>query len=102
MSDEFESIESDPVPYEEFAYQKGRIDALIELCSILIATHPRSTTIAEVFKNRAAAKLRLPPGSECVQAYVSGYDSVAPDLEEISKSFHQDQLAAFSTPQESH
>ena len=97
-----ESDMRDEIANEELAFLKGRIDALIELCSILIVTHPRSTTIAEVFKNRAEAKSRLPPGSECAQAYVSGYESVAPDLEEISKSFHQEQLAAFSTPQESH
>jgi len=95
------STDMDNVASEELSFLKGRIDALIELCSILIATHPRSITIAEIFKNRAAEKSSLSPGSACVQAYVSGYESVVPNLEEISKSFHQDQLAAFPKPESS-
>jgi len=83
---------------EELAFLKGRIDALIELCSMLIVNHPKSTTIAAIFKNRVETKSSLPPGSACVQAYVSGYESVTPDVEAIAKSFRRDQLDVLPTP----
>jgi hypothetical protein len=68
-------------PEEEIAYLKGRVDALSQLCSFLIATHTSGDKLAGMFKIRAEKDLNQPNLSGIAHAYASGYASLVQTIE---------------------
>ena len=68
-------------PEEEIAYLKGRVDALSQLCSFLVATHASGDKLAGMFKIRAEKDLNRPNLSGISHAYASGYASLVENLE---------------------
>ena len=68
-------------PEEEIAYLKGRVDALSQLCSFLVATHASGDKLAGMFKIRAEKDLNRPNLSGIAHAYASGYASLVENLE---------------------
>jgi hypothetical protein len=72
---------------EEIAYLKGRVDALAQLCSFLVATHTNGDNVAQMYKLRAEKDLEKAGLSDIEQAYASGYSSVSPNIESARKVF---------------
>ena len=72
---------------EEIAFLKGRVDALSQLCSFLVATHNEGANLAKMYRMRAEKDLSQPDLSEIDQAYASGYASVTPNIEAASRAF---------------
>jgi len=68
-------------PEEEIAYLKGRVDALAQLCSFLVATHTSGDKLAEMFKIRAEKDLNQPDLTKTAHAYASGYASLVQNIE---------------------
>jgi hypothetical protein len=68
-------------PEEEIAYLKGRVDALSQLCSFLVATHASGDKLAGMFKIRAEKDLNQPALSSIAHAYASGYASLVQNIE---------------------
>ena len=74
-------------PEEEIAFLKGRVDALSQLCSFLIATHTSGEKLSSMFKIRAEKDLNRPNLSGVAHAYASGYASLVPNLESAQQNF---------------
>lgn len=72
---------------EEIAYMKGRVDALSQLCSFLVATHSSGEKLAGMFKVRAEKSLNRPDLSGVAHAYASGYASLVENLEAAQQNF---------------
>jgi hypothetical protein len=74
-------------PEEEIAYLKGRVDALSQLCSFLVATHTSGEKLAGMFKIRAEKDLNRPDLSVIAHAYAAGYASLVQNLETAQQNF---------------
>lgn len=74
-------------PEEEIAYLKGRVDALSQLCSFLVATHTTGDKLTGMFKIRAEKDLNQPDLSSIAKAYASGYASLVQNIEAAQKTF---------------
>jgi len=68
-------------PEEEIKFLKGRVDALSQICSFLVATHAIGDNFANMFKNRATKELNQSDLTTNEQLYVKGYASVVADIE---------------------
>jgi hypothetical protein len=68
-------------PEEEIAYLNGRVDALSQLCSFLVATHTSGEKLAGMFKIRAEKDLNQPDLSGIAHAYAEGYASLVRNIE---------------------
>lgn len=68
-------------PGEEIAYLKGRVDALSQLCSFLVATHASGDKLAGMFKIRAEKGLNQPELSNADHSYALGYASLVQNIE---------------------
>lgn len=81
-------------PEEEFLYLKGQVDAMSQLCSILVTTHVIGDNIANMFKN-LASKVQNQPGLSAIdQIYVKGYGSLVTDIEAAQKTVRDAGLLA--------
>ncbi len=78
---------------EEIAYLKGRVDALSQLCSFLVATHADGDGLAKMYMLKAEKDLNKPGLSGAAHAYASGYASVTPNLESAWKAFSKNKDA---------
>jgi hypothetical protein len=74
-------------PEEEIAFLKGRVDALSQLCSFLVATHTSGEKLAGMFKIRAEKGLNKPDLPKTAHAYASGYASLVQNLESAQQNF---------------
>ncbi len=74
------------IPEEDLAYLKGRVDALSQLCSFLVATHSSGDKLAGMFKIRAEKDLNQPDLAKTAYAYASGYASLAQNIEAAQKT----------------
>jgi hypothetical protein len=72
---------------EELAYLKGRVDALSQLCSFLVATHTSGDKLAGMFKIRAEKDLNQHDLSNTDHAYASGYASLVQNIETAQQAF---------------
>ena len=77
-------------PEEEIAYLKGRVDALSQLCSFLVAKHADGDSLAKMYMLKADKDLNKPGLAGTDHAYTSGYASVTPNLESAWKAFGKD------------
>ena len=84
---------------EDISYLKGRMDAISSLCALLIATHPRSAKIIEVFKARASEVAGLDASTTALKAYAHGFAGLDLDAEETLESFYRDELKLYPVPQ---
>ncbi len=78
---------------EEIAYLKGRVDALSQLCSFLVATHADGDSLAKMYMLKADKDLNQAGLSEIARTYASGYASVTPNLESAWKAFAKNKNA---------
>ena len=74
-------------PEEEIAYLNGRVDALSQLCSFLVATHTSGDRLAGMFKIRAEKELNQPDLSKTAHAFASGYASLVHNIEAAQQTF---------------
>ena len=72
---------------EEIAYLKGRVDALSQLCSFLVATHVNGDNLAQMFSLRAEKDLNQLRLSDIDKAYAAGYASVTQNIAAARKIF---------------
>ena len=72
---------------EEIAYLKGRVDALSQLCSFLVATNSNGGDLTKMYRMRAEKDLNQPGLSEVARAYATGYASVSPNIDAARKFF---------------
>jgi len=72
---------------EEIAYLNGRVEALAQLCSFLIATHTSGERLSGMFKIKAEKGMNRPDLSETAQAYASGYASLVQNIEAAEHNF---------------
>jgi hypothetical protein len=66
---------------EDLAQLNGRIDALVKLCSFLLATHPLADTFIRMFRRTAEKEAASAAQTPNDQAYVKGYVSVDADIQ---------------------
>ncbi len=78
---------------EEIAYLKGRVDALSQLCSFLVAKHADGDSVAKMYMLKAEKDLNKPGLAEIAHSYASGYASLTPNLESAWKAFGKDKDA---------
>jgi hypothetical protein len=74
-------------PEEEIAYLKGRVDALSQLCSFLVATHTSGDRLAGMFKIRAEKELNQPDLPKTAHACAAGYASLVQNIEAAQQTF---------------
>jgi len=66
---------------EEITYLKGRVDALVKLCSFLVATHNIGDDFARMYKIRALKELDRSGLTGNDQVYAKGFASLVPEVE---------------------
>ena len=79
---------------EEIAYLKGRIDALSQLCSFLVATHVNGDNLTQMFNLRAEKELNQPGLSNIDHAHATGYASVSQNIAQARKIFGKNKAAS--------
>ncbi|MFS4551129.1 hypothetical protein [Comamonas resistens] len=79
---------------QDISYLKGRIDALENLVTLLIATHPQAGKISEVFKAKSSQIAGLEHPTVFLQAYADGVSRLAYDLDpqKIIEAFQQEEM----------
>lgn len=89
---------------QDISYLKGRIDALENLVSLLIATHPQAEKISKVFKAKSSQVAALESQTVFVEAYVDGVSRLAYDLEpqKIIDKFQQEEMLFLQSPPSRH
>lgn len=79
---------------QDISHLKGRIDALENLVTLLIATHPQAEKISEVFKAKSSQIAALEHSTVFVKAYADGVSRLAYDLDpqKIIEAFQQEEM----------
>jgi hypothetical protein len=87
---------------EKIFYLEGKIDALTHLCSYLLATHPISDKITNIFKNRASLELNRSGQSSDEQIFVKGYASILVNIDSARSVVRDAGLMASLPDDQSH
>jgi len=74
---------------EYLAHLNGQIDALMHLCSVLLATHPMAPQLTRTFLQSCETAPQKAKRDSVGQAYAAGYASAAASVLEAQKTVQQ-------------